>query len=92
MHYTGTLFDTGVKFDSSRDRNSPFKLTIGVGQVIKGWDHGLIGICVGDRLKLTIPSELAYGSRGAGGIIPGGAALVFDVELLDIESAGRDEL
>jgi len=84
VHYTGTLFDGGKKFDSSLDRGDPFGLTLGVGQVIKGWDQGLIGMCVGETRKLTIPSDMAYGSRGAGGLIPPNAALVFVVEMLDI--------
>merc|ERR1712188_275863 len=70
MHYTGTLADGGKKFDSSRDRNSPFKFTLGVGQVIQGWDQGLVGRCIGDKLILNIPANLGYGARGAGGVIP----------------------
>jgi len=84
VHYTGTLFDGGKKFDSSLDRGDPFTLTLGVGQVIKGWDEGLVGMCVGEKRKLTIPPDMAYGSRGAGGLIPGNAALVFTVEMLGI--------
>merc|ERR1712109_10559 len=84
MHYTGTLED-GTKFDSSRDRNDPFKFQIGIGQVIKGWDEGIIGMCVGEKRKLVIPPHLGYGDQGAGDVIPGGATLHFDIELLGIE-------
>ncbi|AFY44255.1 FKBP-type peptidyl-prolyl cis-trans isomerase [Nostoc sp. PCC 7107] len=84
VHYTGTLED-GTQFDSSRDRGRPFSFQIGVGQVIKGWDEGLSTMKVGGQRELIIPADLGYGSRGAGGVIPPNATLIFDVELLDVK-------
>ena len=91
VHYTGWLYDPaapenkGAKFDSSRDRKVPFGFFLGEGRVIRGWDEGVAGMKVGGQRTLVIPSSMAYGSRGAGGVIPPDAALIFDVELLEVK-------
>jgi FKBP-type peptidyl-prolyl cis-trans isomerase FkpA len=88
VHYTGWLRNddgsTGAKFDSSKDRNDPFQFSLGAGQVIRGWDEGVQGMKVGGKRRLTIPASLGYGARGAGGVIPPNATLIFDVELLKV--------
>lgn len=85
VHYTGWLTD-GTQFDSSVARGEPFGFPMGVGYVIKGWDEGVIGMKVGGKRKLTIPPEMGYGARGAGGIIPPNATLVFEIQLLDVSA------
>ena len=90
MHYTGTLAKDGSEFDSSVKRGKPFTFPLGGGRVIKGWDQGLLDMCVGEKRKLTIPPELAYGARGRPPKMPANSVLVFDVELLKIDR--KDEL
>ncbi|MFL6578539.1 MAG: FKBP-type peptidyl-prolyl cis-trans isomerase [Povalibacter sp.] len=91
VHYTGWLYDSsaadhkGTQFDSSRNKGQPFRFKIGAGNVIKGWDEGVAGMAVGGRRELIVPAQLGYGDQGAGGVIPPGATLLFDVELLAIE-------
>ena len=84
MHYTGTLQD-GTEFDSSIPRGEPLSFTLGSGQVIKGWDQGLLAMCAGEKRKLVIPPDLGYGDSGAGDKIPGGSVLIFEVELIKID-------
>lgn len=83
VHYTGWL-ENGTKFDSSHDRREPFGFKLGAGQVIRGWDEGVAGMKIGGKRKLTIPADLGYGARGAGGVIPPNATLIFEVELLGL--------
>jgi FKBP-type peptidyl-prolyl cis-trans isomerase FkpA len=91
VHYTGWLYDPskadghGSKFDSSLDRGDPFMFFLGGGQVIRGWDEGVVGMKIGGKRTLIIPSHMGYGSRGAGGVIPPYATLIFDVELLEVQ-------
>jgi FKBP-type peptidyl-prolyl cis-trans isomerase len=84
VHYTGKLED-GTKFDSSLDRGTPFEFTVGQGMVIEGWEKGVLGMKVGEKRNLVIPSEMGYGSQGAGGVIPPNATLIFDIELVGLK-------
>ncbi len=87
VHYTGWLYTNGVagsKFDSSKDRGQPFKFPLGGGQVIRGWDEGVAGMKIGGTRRLVIPADLGYGARGAGGVIPPNATLLFEVDLLGV--------
>ena len=90
VHYVGMLTD-GTKFDSSRDRGQTFEFTLGAGEVIEGWEEGVAGMKVGGLRKLTIPSDMAYGENGLPGVIPGGATLLFEVELIGVQKALGDE-
>ncbi|KAK3217471.1 hypothetical protein GRF29_1g3184066 [Pseudopithomyces chartarum] len=91
VHYRGTLESDGSEFDASYNRGQPLGFTVGKGQVIKGWDQGLLGMCPGEKRKLTIQPDWAYGSRGAGPI-PANSVLIFETELVSIDGVGKDEL
>ena len=84
VHYVGVAWSTAAEFDASWDRNEPFEFGLGAGQVISGWDNGVAGMKIGGRRRLTIPPDMGYGSRGAGGVIKGGETLVFVVDLLNV--------
>ncbi|KAJ5920879.1 FK506-binding protein 2 [Penicillium verhagenii] len=91
MHYRGTLQADGSKFDASYDRNAPLSFKLGTGRVIKGWDQGLLDMCIGEKRTLTIPPEFGYGDRGVGPI-PAGSTLIFETELVAIDGVDKDEL
>ncbi|KAL1999529.1 hypothetical protein VTN02DRAFT_4379 [Thermoascus thermophilus] len=91
MHYRGRLASDGSQFDASYDRGTPLTFKLGTGRVIKGWDEGLLDMCVGEKRKLTIPPEYGYGNRNVGPI-PAGSTLIFDTELMGIEGVSKDEL
>ncbi|CAF9932651.1 MAG: Peptidyl-prolyl cis-trans isomerase fpr2 [Heterodermia speciosa] len=91
VHYKGTLASDGSKFDASYDRGQPLSFTVGKGMVIKGWDEGLLDMCIGDKRKLTIPPAFGYGDRAMGSI-PAGSTLVFETELMGIQGVDKDEL
>ncbi|OXV09000.1 hypothetical protein Egran_03238 [Elaphomyces granulatus] len=91
MHYRGTLASDGSQFDASYDRGNPLVFRLGAGKVIKGWDQGLLDMCIGEKRTLTIPPEYGYGEAGIGPI-PGGATLIFETELVSIEGVDKDEL
>jgi FK506-binding protein 2 len=90
VHYRGTL-ENGKQFDASYDRGQPLNFTVGQGQVIKGWDEGLLGMKIGEKRLLTISPELGYGARGVGGVIPGNATLIFETELVGIKGVKRGD-
>ncbi|KAL1848565.1 Peptidyl-prolyl cis-trans isomerase fpr2 [Paecilomyces lecythidis] len=91
MHYRGTLASDGSQFDASYDRGTPLTFKLGTGRVIKGWDQGLLDMCIGEKRTLTIPPEYGYGDRGIGPI-PGGSTLIFETELVGIDGVSKDEL
>ncbi|KAG7005726.1 40S ribosomal protein S2 [Physcia stellaris] len=92
VHYKGTLASDGSKFDASYDRGQPLSFTVGKGMVIKGWDEGLLDMCIGDKRKLTIPPAFGYGDRAMGAAIPAGSTLIFETELMGIQGVDKDEL
>ncbi|RPB21594.1 putative FKBP-type peptidyl-prolyl isomerase [Terfezia boudieri ATCC MYA-4762] len=92
VHYRGTLESDGTQFDASYDRGQPFKFTLGQGRVIKGWDEGLLDMCIGEKRKLTIPYQYAYGEKGMPPVIPPKATLIFETELVAMEGSGHEDL